>query len=196
MKSNEPLREFFSTSSSIVLSFALVLGVASTFAATSKWGAYAPFAFVVVGPFEFHNYDVALYPLFTLTVLRKIWGKVGSVGALCLVWGINELTFNSVYILANQAQISIWETHANQIYLALMVVFVVVGLKVTRPRISTNWLSLVFPIFLVVWIGAGAPLIVEIARPLILTNWPWEVAYQFALFTSFLATFRRRDQVA
>jgi hypothetical protein len=175
---------------SVILCSAIAVGIGSTAALVPILGLYAPFGYVAVGPLSFHNYDVVLYPLVTLTVFRKVWGKRKALGALLLVWGLNELVFNILYPLLDPRDWVVWTQLANRAYLVGMAAFAVIGFVLLRPRLRLHPLVLVFPTYLAIWAIAGAPLIEVLQLPIHFQNWPWEVGYQLALLTSFLAAVR------
>lgn len=172
------------------LMFAIILGGVSTAALFPTRGLYAFFGFVTIDRLSFHNYDVILYPLFTIAVIRPIWGRK-SFAALLLVWGVNELTFDALYA-PGYAVIATYA--ANQVYVAATALFIVVGVGVLRPKLALTVETLAWPTLLAWWVMSGEPLIFAPNVPgATVANWPWEVGYQLALFLTFITTVKPHE---
>jgi hypothetical protein len=174
-----------------MLHVAIVVAVIQIMEMWPAVGWHALFGYITIGGLGFHTYDVILYPFFALTILRKIWGEKFP-WALFAIWGTNECVFNTAYSMMYPGSVGGILHITNITYMGLMITFVIVGYMNMRPKKLVYGVgTFVFPFFVAVWAYFGMPLIVP--YPTYIPHfgaWPWEVAYQISLFTSFICTVR------
>jgi len=141
-----------------------------------------------------HTYSVMLYSS-VAGFLQIKWGtKMPAI--MVLLWGINEFTFDSIYPPFHPYIYDVLLQPQHLIYINVMLVFIVFGWNISKPKIKIGILTFVFPAFLIIWGTFGMPLIYTLPyTPAVYSNWRWEVGYQIALIGSFLYTFRPHESI-
>lgn len=150
------------------------------------WG-YAP-----------HAYNLVVWPVLALLILRPRFGPIAFLPAFVLVYGLDELAWNSIAFLhfGENAGILGFTTAYWHAFLAAIVIGVVVSYLTLRPRIVPNWTWGFFAVYVFVYaVLAGLPTYVDESLSNSWYVYLWELMWQGAVWIFIYGTFWKRDYV-
>lgn len=144
--------------------------------------------------FETYRYSLILWTLAGLTLaLRYTWA---TFPFLVVSFGVSELAFNGLYWQMCGIPLSAFPSALLEYYVLLAVVSsIALFALLERCEIRVTYLTAVFPIYVLLWIALGSPLmqphcvLIEGNTQAVWTNFGYEVAWQIAVLISTISTF-------
>lgn len=147
-----------------------------------------------------HAYNLVIWPLFALTVLRPRFGSKYFLLTFVFVYGFDEILWNSIAYVrfgGNLNVLSFILTAYWQTFFAIVVIATVASYIVVRPRIVPNWTWGFFPVYVFVYSAlAGLPTFVNPGTSPSWYIYTWEVAWQAAFLLFVFGTFQGKKDIS
>lgn len=145
-----------------------------------------------------HAYNLIIWPILALFILRPRFGPLGFVLAFIFAYGLDELIWNSIAFVrfGGNAGLLGFTTVYWHVFFAAVIGGVAVSYYLLRPRVVPNWTWGFFAAFIFVYaVVAGLPTYVD--EPLS-SYWyavTWELMWQGAVWVLIYGTLWRRSPV-
>lgn len=139
-----------------------------------------------------HAYNLVIWPILVLAVLRPRFGPMGFLVAFLLTYGIDEVIWNSiafVYFKENSAYLGYTTTYW-QTFFVIVLATIAASYFILKPRIIPNWTWGFFVFYVALYtLVAGLPTYVDapyVDDPYV---WIWELMWQGAIWVLIYGTF-------
>lgn len=134
-----------------------------------------------------HAYNLLIWPALALLVLRPRFGPNRFLLAFILVYGLDEIFWDSIAFFHGGIIQTFMATQYGQVFFVLVLIAVASTSYILRPRVVPNWTWGFFPLFVVVYIAAGMPSYAT-DLPSVYTL-SWELVWQGAIWVFISGTF-------
>ena len=174
------------------LSTGAMLAIASVAVATLVGSGNFGVVIYLLGSYAPHAYNLVIWPIFGLLVLRPRFGPISFLVVFAFVYGLDEIVWNSVafvYFGGNAGMLGMLATEW-QAFILVVIVGTGVCYLVARPQIKPNWSWLFFTLYLFVYtVVAGMPTYVDAPYVGDPYTWAWELMWQVAVWAVIYWTF-------
>ena len=146
-----------------------------------------------------HAYNLVIWPLSAILVLRPRFGPAKFLLAFTFVYSLDELLWNSiayVHFGGGGQVLSFMLTPYWTSFLVTIVSALLVSYYFLRPRIIPNWTWIFFIVFVFVYaVLAGLPTIIDEPASAYSVVFTWELMWQGAVWLFVYGTFWAREEV-
>lgn len=153
-----------------------------------------PLRSISFGGLAWHVYGIIFYLVVFVFGLIPVF-RHKALGMVMILWAINETTFNLTYVLRYPSAFNVMLTYVHYWfpYLLSLNALGILAFFIVRPKVKFHSLTLLLPIYCVVWFVAGVPIMEPFSTPIIPhlpQNFFWELGFQISLVVTFFATFK------
>lgn len=141
-----------------------------------------------------HAYNLIIWPASVLVMLRPRFGPSKFLIAFVLVYGIDEILWNSIAFLhfgGGPTVTSYMDTQYWMVFFLAITMSVVLSYYSLKPKIVMNWTWIVFGAFVFAYaVLAGLPTYIDEPIAMYPYVYVWEIAWQFAVWLFIYGTFQ------